>query len=141
MTQHDLDLTKTHFVRTFGDITAIGAWFGQKKRPALVLAPTARLGIAPIIPCVVPLSSAWKWAEETGDGRLCARLSVSFADYLGLNSANVRDVMRVTSIIRECLGDLISMPPKPIEDSIVVADIIRTDESGKQQHHEVIENV
>jgi len=136
----DLDLNITQFKRVFGDITVVGTWFGKDHKPAIVLMPTNLMGVRQIIPCVVPLTSAWAWAEETGNGSHCARQSAIFAEALGLNTANINEVMRVTSIIRECMNDLLSIPPKPTE-RVVVADAIHTDASGKQHHTEIVENV
>jgi hypothetical protein len=138
--RYDLDLTQSHFERRYGDITVFGTWFGKDRKPALVLLPTARVGSPDVTPCVVPLSSAWTWDENTGDGAHCARASVMFAQTLGLGFGHVNEVMKITSVIRDCLGDLINMPPKPTE-AVVVADAIRTDSSGKQHHSEIIEHV
>ncbi len=136
--KYDLDLTQVHAQRTFGDITVFFTWFGQRNKPVMVLMPTARIGHERVIPCVVPVESAWAWAEETGDGRHCARASTQFAKLLGLNAASVNDVMRITSIVRECMHDLLTIPPKPVTDRIVVADAIRTDANGKQHHSEIM---
>lgn len=138
--QYDLDLTQVHFQRTFGDITLFGTWFGEQRRPALVLLPTYMIGYAGVVPCVVPLASAWKWAEETGDPRHAARISRMFAQSLSLSPDNIATLMRITTIIRDHIGDLIAIPPKPTECR-VVADAIRTDEDGRQHHSEVIEHV
>jgi hypothetical protein len=138
---HALDLNHTKSSRQFGDITAMFTWIGKDKTPCVALVPTNLIGKRPIRPCVIPMTSSWAWAEETGDGAHCARQSMIFAECLGLNPANVNDVMRVTSIIRECLGDLLAMPPKPTE-RVVVADAIRVDhDSGKEHHSEIVENV
>ena len=135
-----LDLTKNHGTRTFGDITVFMTWHGSKQEPCIVLMPTAKIGHENVVPCVVALSTAWAWAEETGDGRHCARWSLMFAKWLGFNPHNVNDVMRITSVVRNCLGDLLTIPPRPNE-KVVVADAIRTDEYGRQHHSEIVENV
>lgn len=138
----DLDLTKTHWRRPFGDVIAFGSWFGAKERaPCLVLVHASKYGKEDAVPCVVMLSDAWAWDEKVGDGRYCARMSIRFADALGLNIADRRVPLRLTSIIRECLGDLLATPPKPYEDTRVVADAILTDlNSGKQVHREIVEH-
>lgn len=141
MTQprYDLDLTQVHFERSYGDITAFGTWFGKERRPALVLVPTNKLGSEYITPCVVPMKQAWLWDEKTGDGAHCAHVSCLFATNLGF-AFDTMKIMKITSIIRDNIGELVNIPPKPTE-AVVVADAIRTDESGKQHHSEIIENV
>jgi hypothetical protein len=70
----DLDLTKSHGRRQFGEITVFLTWTDLpqadgtkiKDAPVVVLAPTNLLGVRVIRPCVVPLKNAWAWAEETG---------------------------------------------------------------------------
>jgi hypothetical protein len=141
MTQprYDLDLTQVHFERPYGDITLFGTWFGKDRKPALCLVPTAKLGTEYITPCVVPMSQAWVWDEKDGDGAHCARVSCLFATNLGFGFDTMK-IMKITSIIGDNIGDLINIPPKPTE-AVVVADAIRTDQSGKQHHSEIIENV
>lgn len=137
---HDLDLTKTHFEHRHGDITVFGTWFGRERQPALVLIRTDRIGSEGAIPCVIPMRLAWLWSESAGDGAHCACSSIIFAENLGQNTANVRDVMRITSIIREHIGDLLTIPPTP-EHRVIVADAIRIDrESGKQHHAEIFDH-
>lgn len=135
-----IDLAQTHSQRTFGDITALFTWVGAEKKPALVLAPTMRLGNdKEYVPPVIPMENSWIWDEERGDGASCACNCALFAQALGLPE-DIRSAMKVMSVIRECIGDLIKMPPKPTE-RVVVADAIRTDESGKEHHSEIAENV
>lgn len=137
-----LDLTRCHFTKAHGDITVFGTWLLQQNgaTPALVLLATAKVGNENAIPCIVPLSTAWAWSEEIGDPRHAAQRSYWFAANMGLNAHNIATVMRVTSIIRDHLGDLLSIPPRP-HDKVVVADAIRTDQYGKEHHSEVIERV
>lgn len=137
--QFDLDLTQVHFLRTYGDITLYGTWFGKDRNPALVLMPTYLIGRPRVVPCVVPLASAWKWAPETGDPAHAARVSLMFAERLTLTPHNPMTLMRITTIIRDAIGDLLHIPPKPTE-GVVVADAIRTDEYGREHHSEVIEH-
>lgn len=137
--RYDLDLTQTHFERNCGDITLFGSWFGKDRMPALVLVPTNKLGSEYIVPCVVPLSQAWVWDETTGDGAHCARVSCLFATNMGFGFDTMK-IMKITSIIRDNIGELINIPPKPTE-RIVVADAIRTDEYGREHHSEIVENV
>lgn len=138
-----LDLSKTTFTRSFGDIVVLGTWYGPSGEPCIVLMRSNYIGKANVTPCAVLLRDAWKWGESDGDGAHCAQTSFWFAEALGLNTANVNAIMCVTSIVRECLGDLISIRPKPNDASekIVVADVIRKDEYGKEHHTELVENV
>ena len=138
--KYDLDLTHCHAQRTFGDITAFMTWFGKRNMPALVLLPTRMIGREGAIPCVIPVSSAWAWAEETGDGAHCARASVEFARLLYGCAPSIAEVTRVMSIVRECMHDLLTIPPKPATDRVVVADAVRTDANGKQIHSEIMDD-
>ena len=138
---HALDLTKTQWQRSFGDVTALGSWFGKDATPCIVLVASRSLGTERAIPCVVMLNNAWMWDEEIGIPSYAVKNSITFADALGLNAADPRSVIRVTSIIHECLQDLLTMPPRPKGDQVVVADAIITDQStGKERHSEVLGN-
>ena len=140
--KHALDLTKYWERRTHGDITAFYTWLytGEDYEPALVLVPTYRQHHEKTTPCVVPLRNAWKWDEYLGDPAGCARTCYQFADFLGLNQLSAMTCQRIASIIRDGLGDLVSIPPKPTERK-VVADAIITDHNGRQRHAEVLDNV
>lgn len=137
--QYDLDLTQVAFEKHYGDITIFGTWFGKDRRPALVLMPTAYIGVPGVTPCVVPLSHAWRWTD-IGEPQHCARVSVMFAESLGLSPHNIPTLMRITSIIRDHVGDLLMIPPKPTE-RVVVADAVRTDQDGREHHSEVFAHV
>ena len=136
----DLDLTQSHFQRTYGNLTVFGTWFGKDRTPALAIVQTMLIGKPDVIPCIVPLASAFMWDERTGDGAHCARTSISFAESLGLNAYDVRSGLKVTHVIRDCLGDLLSMPVKPTE-RIVFGDAVITEENGKQHHAEIADHV
>lgn len=137
-----LDLNKIAWKRTFGEVTAMGCWFGQDDTPCLVLVPTFLMGVTQITPCIVPIQNAWHWAEETGEPAYAVQNSLVFAKALGLNASEPRDVLKITSIVRDCLGDLLTMTPRPKTDHVVVADAIVTNkDTGKQRHSEITENV
>lgn len=141
-TKYALDLSVCHFAQKHGDITAIGTWFGtESRRPCLVLVKTnAIISNERSAPCVIPLDNAWWWAEETGgiDIREQARTCMLFAEALGLNPHNKVSVMRVASIIRDHIGDLIRMPVAPTHDLKVVADLVYKDHvTGEEIHKEV----
>lgn len=139
LASHALDLTQYHARYRVGDVTVFLTWFGKQSRPAMVLTPTMKHGDARMVPCVVPLASIWAWDEHTGDGAHCARTSKQFAALLGL-SPSVQSIVKVTSIIRDFIGDLIRMPPKPAE-KIVVADAFVTNRNtGKTTEREIVAN-
>lgn len=134
--RHALDLTQCAFKARHGDLLVFGSWFGDKLEPCLAITETYRLGLRPVVPCVVPLSAAFAWDEHRGDILHTAATAAIFADKLGLDPLS--GPVRVVSLIREHLGDLISMPPKPAE-RVVVADAIRTDADGREHHTEISE--
>lgn len=137
--RYDLDLTQTHFERNYGDITVFGTWFGKDRKPALVLVSTSKIGSEHLVPCVVPMNQAYLWDEKGGDGAHCAHVSALFAANMGFGFDTMK-IMKISSVIRDNLGELVNIPPKPTE-KVVVADAIRTDSSGKQHHSEIIEHV
>lgn len=143
-----VDLTQHAWQRQYGDITIYGGWAidaasGETSpEPALILVPTNGIGHPPVgwVPHVIYGKDAWAWAEETGHPRSVARMTVVIARALGLSYVNTWTCMRITSAIRDCIGDLLSIPPKPTE-GVAVADVIRTDAHGREHHTEVIERV
>lgn len=135
-----LDLTRYAFRRQHGDITVYGTWFGEQQRPALVLVPSYREGFERVTPCVVPLENAWKWSEEVGDQQDAVQTAFQFAECLGLDGFNRFTLLRILSIVRDELGELLKIPPKPTE-AVVVADAFRTDENGNVRHFEIKEHV
>lgn len=133
-----LDLTKTYRSQILGELTVHYTWFGadaDEREPCMVLMPTFRI-IAPghFKPCVVALSSAYKY----DDPRYLMEAAGNIASILGLGQSAV---FKVASTIHDGLLDLIKMPPKPVEEQIVVADAFVTDDSGKQSHFEMVEEV
>ncbi len=138
-----LDLTRYMAKHDIGDITAIMTWTMHNQRPCIVLIPTfVPTHNERITPCIVPLDNAWIWDEVAGDGAHCANATYQFACSLGFNPTP-RLLIRITSIIRELLGDLLSMPPMPrFYDPLVVADATLTNlETGKVTQSEVTEHV
>lgn len=133
-----LDLNESHFVQAHGDITVFGTWYGTtERRPCLVLLPTYQR-MDKVTPCIIPIDNAWKWAEETGDVRDVARSCFQFCQALGLDPYNQITVMRVLSIIRDHMGDLLSMPAAPVPQGLhVTADAVWKDEQGKEHHREI----
>lgn len=138
MTKYALDLTKTHFTQQHGDITVHGSWYGEQQKPCLVLVPSFRMGFEKVTPCIVPLESAWAWSEEEGEPRHTVQMALQFASCLGLDGFNRFTLMRILTIVRDHLGDLMKIPPKP-HDFAVVADAFRTDRDGRVHHIEIKE--
>lgn len=139
-----LDLNLRAWERTSGGITIIGTWTLHNKRPALALIPA---NVSPfhdrITPCVVTLDNAFMWDEHTGDAMEVARMSYRFAAALGLNPNEPRNVLYVTTLIRDSLEDLIKrIGPFPEMERKVVADAILTDpETGKTKEAEIKDHV
>ena len=138
-----IDLSRRHFTRTQGDVTVIGTWSLANSRPVLALIPThTRLAHDRLTPCLVPIDMAHLWDEHTGDAAHAAIMTVQFAEALGINPYNPRALVRLTSLIRDHLGDLLAMPPMPTSEERVVADIIKTDhDTGKTTEAEVTSDV
>ncbi|TDW63110.1 hypothetical protein EDF57_10665 [Novosphingobium sp. PhB55] len=137
--QFALDLTRYHSRQRHGDLDVFMTWFGDRLDPVLVLVPAFIEGHENVTPCVVPQSTAWMWSEAIGDGAHCARTSHIFCKHLRLEP-DPMTCIRITSIIRDHIGDLLSIPPAPFERE-VVADAIRIDSNGKEHHTEVTDRV
>ena len=137
--QFALDLTRYHGRYQHGDLTVFLTWFGNDLSPCLVLVPSFYEGHERVTPCVVLQRNAWLWSEAVGDGAHCARTSAQFCDHLRLNPTPTNTI-RVSSIIRDHLTDLLSIPPAPFE-TVVVADAIRRDSDGTERHSEIKDRV
>lgn len=142
-TEPAIDLSLSRRTHPHGDITVHETWTLHNGRGCLVLTPTwAHISHERITPCIVTVDAAFMWDETTGDPQWCAETSLMFASALGLNPYEPRSVIQVTSIIREHLGDLLSMPPMPATTKAVVADAILTNkETGKTREAEIIDHV
>lgn len=137
--QFALDLTRYHGRFAHGDLTVFLTWFGDTLHPCLVIVPTHIEGHERVAPCVVLQRNAWQWTESIGDGAHCARTSHEFARHLRL-TPDATTCIRISSIIRDHLGDLLAAPPAPFE-TIVVGDAIRTDQDGRQHYSEIRDRV
>lgn len=137
-----LDLSLAAWEYTYGDIRVVGTWLRHDRRPCMVLVPAfKRPTHAHVQPCVVPMDHAYLWDEHTGDGQHVAQMSMRFSQGLGMGMTP-HVVFRVTSIVRECLGDLLRMGPMPDVDRTVVADAIAVDlESGRVTEREITDDV
>lgn len=132
-----LDLTKSHFRRQYGNLTLYGSWFGKKRSPVLVLLPANREHFSNATPCVIPLASAYKWAGDPDFALDNAHDSFRFALALNLDAHNPFTLSRITTIIRDNIGDLLLMPPYPESERAVVADATITDVDGRTRDNEI----
>lgn len=139
-----LDLNLRKWERNVGNVTIIGTWTLHNKRPCLVLVPS---NVSPyhdrITPCVVTLDNAFMWDEHTGDPADVAILSYQFAAALGMNPNEPRNVLFVTTLIRDSLDDLITgIGPFPESERVAVADALITDpNTGKTKEAEIKDHV
>lgn len=140
-----LDLTKKSFERRLGDITVIGTWVGDdiETEPCLVLIPTHRR-VEPgkrNKPVVIGLSAAYKYYHgddyRDGPSYLLDR-AIEFNRALGFDDT-ATNVHRIASAIYDSLGDLISMPPKPVEKATVGAIATITESSGRKHYAEILD--
>jgi hypothetical protein len=143
--RHALDLTVTH--RTFkrGDILVWLTWLrrADRQEACMVLTPSnIMVTHEKVIPCVVPLSQAWKWTEEVGDEDHAMITGAIFCANLGFNPYNPKNVFKIVGIIREYLGDLISTPPRPTDVPRAVAAVmeISNGSTGKTKEIEVTDD-
>lgn len=137
--QFALDLTRYHARYQHGDLAVFLTWFGNELVPCLVIVPGYYEGHERVTPCIVLQKNAWIWSEAIGDGAHAARTSYQFAEQLRM-APGPNTCIRITSIIRDHIGDLLSVPPAPFEH-VVVADAIRRDLNGKEHHSEVHDRV
>lgn len=133
------DLEVSHDVYNRGDVLVWLTWNQNTGEAAIVLTPrVSKINHERITPCIIPLSRAWAWAEETGDEGDIVINAALFCANLGFNPNNLANVHRVMSIVRSHLGDLLAVPPMPRDHHEVVADMIVTDNNtGKELHREV----
>lgn len=129
-----LDLTRCHFERRVQDIDVFGTWyFGglSGPQPCLALLPANRpSGIEPT-PVVVLQRDAWVWSPEFGEPAISVRRSMRYAHVLGLNTADMAQPLRIAAMLADLLPDLISIPPMPTSERVIVADVTRTDADGR----------
>ncbi|MGL4858380.1 MAG: hypothetical protein ACRC5A_01320 [Enterobacteriaceae bacterium] len=133
-----IDLTRHAFTRRHGDIRVYGTWMGAENRPALVLIPS-HAPLRAVTPCVVPMDNAWIWSEEMGEPQHVALACFQFAQALGLDQYNCFTLIRLAGIIRDELGELLNIPPKPPTDN-VTGEVSVTCE-GKTRSQKVLADV
>ena len=116
----DLSVTDGPPIRR-GDVLVYKTWLrrGGVWEACLVLLAknwVSRMLTAPVderpAPCIVPLSRAHVWAEETGDFQECLINAGYFCANLGFNPYNPKNPMKIIGIIRDLLDDLIRIPPR-----------------------------
>ncbi|MBP0484664.1 hypothetical protein [Sagittula salina] len=140
----EIDLNFEHKSHVYGDVTVIQTWTMSNKRPCLVLVPSLiKRHFERVTPYVVSIDNAWMWDETAGDPEDCVWMTMEAVNALGLSATDPATMIRITSIIREHLGDLLMMPPLvEVAHSAVVADAIITDaNSGKTRDREISDHV
>jgi hypothetical protein len=136
-----LDLNYIHFDHKIRDIRVIGSWiFVGSKDPCLVLLPVGR-NIQLCQPCVVPLESAFLWAEETCDPIECAQMALGFADNLGKNFNNTSHILQIIGTVRQRLHDLITMPPAPRRPLLITGHVTISHENEIVSQKDVLDDV
>lgn len=136
-----LDLSKRAWLKSHGDVTAIGTWIviEGRHRPCLVLIRTAEEMSDHTMPCVVTVDKAWIWSEDIGDPRLAAHMAFGFAQALRLSEHDPHTIIRIAGIVHDHLGDLLHIPPyRPADNANVVAELTVTDRNtGKSREAEI----
>jgi hypothetical protein len=137
----DLDRYKDRW--NHGDMTVYLTWNLITGRGCLVIVPRyLNPEYNRVRPCMVELDDAYLWAEETGDGAYAARMTYEFARWLGISQFSVRDLVRLTSMVREHLGDLLMCPPMPQSEKQVLADVLMTNtDTGRSVESTVVDYV
>lgn len=115
-----LDLRHYHWIKRHGDLTAIGTWIRDAEtnswRPALVLIRTGDEQSEHCVPCIVTGDKIWVWTEEVGDDQKAAKMVASFLDPLRLPFSKA-NALKILSIVRWHIGDVLMIPPRPAEFS------------------------
>lgn len=143
MTTPTIDLTCNAFTKVYGEITVYGTWFnkdGTNWRPALVLTRTGDEHLEYCVPCVMSMDRIWVMDEKIGDEVKAGQIIGSFLAPLRM-SMSKRNAYRLLSILRNHIGDAISIGVRPVLDSEVIADakfINKT--TGKTVETEITEN-
>lgn len=137
-----IDLSIRHFERRTGPFTLIGTWLKTETRePCLVILPRFRK-IEQSVPCIIPLSSAWRWSEEYGDPLWAALTAIGFAKVMpSLDPLKVSDVNKVLDAVRGCLGDLAAMPPSVFERKIAGDMKFTNRETGEVTQKDIFDDV
>lgn len=132
-TRYHVDLRRYHSRHEHGDLTVFLTWAGPQAMPAMVIVPARKLGHEDCPVCIVRLEGLWIYSEEIGDPQQAAIETLRFARFLGIDSGSAMGPMRVLSIIRDHLGDIAMIPPRPRDNSRVVAEAIKVDHATGQE--------
>ena len=134
-----VDLNKRHFAYDIGDVRIYGSWCGPEKRPCLALVPRFEIIGKSTKPFVIPVDHTYLWWDKTADFEHIITQSMKACECLGLDANNPKNVVRLSLLIQDHLGDLLAIPPMQSEksDQLVLADLVVTDEHGKQKHAEI----
>lgn len=130
-----IDLTRTHFQRSLGDLTITGTWLWNEdqetEEPCLVV--RSRYHVKGFKPFVVALSSAYKYNDPVYLAAIARELAIT------LGSDSIVTAHKVATLIADHLHDLLTMPPNPTS-KIVVADAVITT-GGRSIAAEIVEHV
>ena len=140
-----LDLTEWHRPpKRFGDVVVYYTWLrlADEWQACLALVPFGKMATSEsVVPCIVPLATAHKWAEETGDFQDALITAGHFCANLGFNPFNRKNPLKIISIIRDNLHDLLTIPPRDASNSrekIIRAEMEVTDNAtGKVKEIQV----
>lgn len=126
-TRHAIDLTICHNVFPRGDVLVWMTWIyrGKRYEPCIALTnKSAMTSHERVIPCIVPLGQAYLWSEEVGDEDHAIGTAAVFAANMGFNPMNHKNAFRIAGIIRDYLGDLLQMPPRPTDPQRTTAALM-----------------
>lgn len=139
--KYALNLEVSQWRRTYGDVEVFGTWLWTTHEPVLAFVPAIRRKGRAFVPSVIRLNNTWIYSEELGDPRAAAAEAYQIAIALGAEPDRAT-CMKILGIIRDCLSDLINMPPAPESMRRVAAEIIHTNrETGEQRHAEVLDDI
>lgn len=145
-TDRPLDLTVYQWRQAHGDLTVFGTWLRVEDGTVgcLAIGWTRHLGKDPTRTgpvAVLRQESAWIFDEHVGDPVLAATEVVRWVRGLGMGEGPMQP-MRLLSIIRDHLEDLIRLPPRPeMEQKAVALAHMRDPGTGKIETVEVKDDV
>lgn len=137
-----LDLTKRHWTKVRGPLTAVGTWYnnGSGWRQCMALYRTDDEGSDDLMPCVIPIDRAWVWSEDIGDGAQSARMTMAFAQAMRF-SLDKSTLITLTSMVHDLLGDLLSIPPYTADTGELIAEVVVTERDSGKSHEVALRDV